>query len=79
MNIVLIVGLKKFFELSDVVYTQVVYITYNMSNQYRLYVHQQYLLYSALDNFRDRSRLSYEASGRNNQVLISHSIKTFNC
>ena len=33
MNIVLIVGFKFFFDLSDVVYTQVVYITYNMGNQ----------------------------------------------
>ena len=32
MNIVLIVGLK-FFDLSDVVYTQVIYITYNMCNR----------------------------------------------
>ena len=33
MNIVLIVGLNFFFDLSDVVYTQVVYITYNMGNR----------------------------------------------
>ena len=33
MNIVLIVGLKIFFDLSDVVYTQVVYITYNKGNR----------------------------------------------
>ena len=33
MNIVLIVGLKFFFDLSDVEYTQVVYITYNMGNR----------------------------------------------
>ena len=33
MNIVLIVGLKIFFDLSDVVYTQMVYITYNMGNR----------------------------------------------
>ena len=32
MNIVLIVSLN-FFDLSDVVYTQVVYITYNMGNR----------------------------------------------
>ena len=32
MNIILIVGLN-FFDLSDVVYTQVVYITYNMGNR----------------------------------------------
>ena len=32
MNIVLIVGLN-FFDLSDVVYTQVVHITYNMGNR----------------------------------------------
>ena len=33
MNIILIVGLKFFFDLSDVVYTQLVYITYNMGNR----------------------------------------------
>ena len=33
MNIVLIVGLNFFFDLSDVVYAQVVYITYNMGNR----------------------------------------------
>ena len=33
VNIVLIVGLKIFFDLSDVVCTQVVYITYNMGNR----------------------------------------------
>jgi len=33
VNIVLIVGLKFFFDLFDMVHTQVVYITYNMGNQ----------------------------------------------
>ena len=33
MNIVLIVGLKFFLDLFDEVYTQVVYITYNMGNR----------------------------------------------
>ena len=33
MNIVLIVDLKFFFDLSDMIYMQVVYITYNMGNR----------------------------------------------